>query len=366
MVGWLAVMDLGVVDGKRRRQKMYGRTQAEVQKRLTDALAKKEMGTLPKPGRLTVADWLATWLKGLDRRPRTVEHYESNVRLHIVPLIGSKVLGKLTASDVEAMLAELRKRGAAPRSVHHARAVLRNALKKAVRNRLVPYNVAAEADAPKVPREEMKTFDRDQVFQLLEALKGSPLEALFVLAVGLGIREGELLGLRWKDVDMDRGILHVTRALQWLHVTEGERRREAALVEPKSKTSRRTLPLSAPAVNVLRAHRTRCVNEKLRLGDRWLNDLDLVFVGPQGEPLHAKYVWREWRRILTAAKLPTIRPHDLRHTAGTLLREQGVDIKVIQETLGHSSISTTLDTYGHVTAGLREQAVGAQAAILGG
>jgi integrase len=366
VVGWIGVADLGIVDGKRRRQKVYGKTQAEVQKRLGEILHKKDAGTLPKPGRLTVADWLATWLKGLDRRPRTVEHYESNVRLHIVPLIGSKVLGKLTASDVEAMLAKLREQGSAPRSVHHARAVLRNALKKAVRNRLVPYNVAAESDAPKVPHEEMKTFDRDQVRQLLEALKGSPLQALFVLAVGLGIREGELLGLRWKDIDMDRGILHVTRALQWIHVKAGERQREPALVEPKSRTSQRTLPLSAPAVDVLRAHRMRWANEKLRLGDRWLNDWDLVFVGPQGEPLHAKNVWREWRRILKAAELPVIRPHDLRHTAGTLLREQGVDIKVIQETLGHSSISTTLDAYGHVTPGLRELGVGAQAAILGG
>lgn len=362
VVGWIGVMDLGVVDGKRKRQKFYAKTQAEAQKRLTDHLAKKEAGTLPKPGRLTVAEWLATWLSGLDKRPRTIEHYESNIRLHIVPLIGSKVLGKLTASDVEQMLAELRKRGAAPRSVHHARAVLRNALKKAVRNRLVPYNVAAESDAPKVPHEEMKTFDLDQVRQLLEGLKGSRLEALFVLAVGLGIREGEVTGLRWKDVDLDRGTLHVARALQWLRV-EGERRREATLVEPKSKTSRRTLPLSAPAVNALRQHRVRVSD---LLGLPAVQPDALIFTGQAGEPLHAKNVWREWRRILKAAELPVIRPHDLRHTAGTLLREQGVDIKVIQETLGHSSISTTLDTYGHVTPGLREQAVGAQAAILGG
>src|SRR5207302_9392901 len=150
-----------------------------------EILHKKESGTLAKPGRLTVADWLATWLKGLDKRPRTIEHYESNIRLHIVPLIGSKALGKLTASDVEEMLAAKRRDGMAPRSVHHVRAVLRNALKKAVRNRLVPYNVAAESDAPKVPHKEMQTFERVQVAQLLETLKGSPLEALFVLAVGL-------------------------------------------------------------------------------------------------------------------------------------------------------------------------------------
>ncbi len=234
-----------------------------------------------------------------------------------------------------------------------------------MRNRLVPYNVAAESDPPKVPHEEMQVLDLDQVKQLLETLRSSELEALFVLSVGLGSRQGELLGLRWTDVDLDRGVIHINRSLQWIHAKEGDRRRVAALVEPKSRSSRRALPLSPPAITAMREHRKRWANEKLRLGDHWLNAWDLVFVGAQGEPLHPKAVWREWRRILAAGKLPTIRPHDLRHTAGTLMREQGVDIKVIQEFLGHSSISTTLDTYGHVTPGLREQAVGAQAVILG-
>jgi len=388
VVGWVAVVDRGVIDGKRRQMKHYVKSQpgvnaqAEAQAWLNKQLTKKQEGTLPKPGRLTVTDWLNTWLKGLDKRPRTIEHYEGNIRLHLIPGLGSKTLSKLTASDVEAFLGDKRRAGMAPRTVHHLRAVLRNALKKAVRNRLIPFNVAAEADAPKVPRgiwkvdhaEEVATFDREQVRRLLTALKGTSLEALFVLAVGLGTREGELLGLRWSDVspriqdeaDTKRRVLRIAYGLQWLRVKEGERRREAALVEPKSRTSRRTLPLSPPAVEALRAHRKRQVAEQLRLGDRWLNEWDLVFVGAQGEPLHPKAVWREWRRILEAAQLPTIRPHDLRHTAGTLMREQGVDIKVIQETLGHSSISTTLDTYGHVTPGLREQAIGAQEAILGG
>ena len=365
-VGWMAMADLGIVDGKRGRQYIYGKTQAEVQRRLTDTLDRKDKGTLPKPGRLTVAAWLTTWLKGLDKRPRTIEHYEGNVRLHLIPGLGSKPLAKLTATDVERFLAERRQAGLAPRTVHHIRAVLRNALKKAVRNRLVPFNVAAESDAPKVPHEEMQTLGLDQVAQLREALKGSVLDAFFIIAVGLGVREGELLGLRWSDIDLERGVLHVRVQLQWIRAKEGERRRVAALVEPKSKTSRRALRLSAPAVDALRAHRIRWANDKLRLGDRWLNLWDLVFVGAQGEPLHPKAVWREWRRVLAVAGLPLIRPHDLRHTAGTLMREQGVDIKVIQETLGHSSIGITLDTYGHVTPGLRDQAVGAQAVILGG
>jgi len=359
VVGWCAIADLGVVGGKRSRKTKYGQSQKELAKWLNETLDKSEHGTLAKPGRLTVADWLTTWLKGLDARPRTIQHYEGNVRLHIIPGLGSKPLAKLTPADVEKFLAERRGAGLAPRTVHHLRAVLRNALKKAVRNRLIPYNVAAEADPPRVPRVEMKTFDRDQVRQLLEALKGSHLEALFVLAVGLGVREGELLGTRWMDIDMDLGVLQITRELQRL---DGE----FVLTEPKSQTSHRALPLSDPAVKVLRAHRAWWANEKLRLGSHWIDEWDLVFVGPQGEPLHAKAVWREWRRILKASGLPVIRVHDLRHTAGTLLREAGVDAKVVQETLGHSSISTTLDTYGHVTPGLRAQGAAAQAVILGG
>jgi integrase len=370
VVGWVAVIDRGVVDGKRRQMKHYTKTQAEAQAWLTQQLAKKDAGTLPKPGRLTVADWLTSWLAGLDVRPRTREHYEGNVRLHLIPGLGSKPLGKLTAADVERFLTERKAAGLAPRTRHHLRAVLRNALKKAVRDRLIPFNVAAEAAAPKVPRDEMQTFDYAQVERLLESVRDSPLEGLFVLQVGLGIRGGELLGLTWKDVDFDRGVLHINRSLQWVRVADGgTRRRDVDLGEPKSKMSRRALPLSTPALEALRAHRKRQLQRQKDIVDEksvWLNDRHLVFVGDHGEPLHQKAVWREWRRILAAADLPTIRPHDLRHTAGTLMRDQDVDIKVIQETLGHSSVSTTLDTYGHVTPGMRKRGLAAQTVILGG
>jgi integrase len=366
-VGWCAVVDLGVgPNGKRERLTKCATKQSDVRTWLNDTLSKHQTGQLPRSNGLTVGEWMTIWLKSLDKRPRTIEHYEGNIRLHIIPGLGSKKLAKLTATDVERFLAGRRAAGLAPRTVHHIRAVLRNALKKAVRNRLIPFNVAAEADPPNVPREEMRTFDRDQVRKLLVAVKGSPLEALFVLAVGLGMREGELLGLRWSDIDMDRGVVRVARELQWIRVSGSEGQREAALVEPKSRTSLRTLPLSAPAVEALRDHRARWRDHKLALGDRYLNQWNLLFVGAHGEPLYPKSVWREWRRILAIAELPNIRFHDLRHTAGTLMREQGVDVKVIQEMLGHSSVSTTLDVYGHVTPGLRQQAVGAQALILGG
>jgi integrase len=367
-VGWCAVVDLGIVDGKRKREWRYVGMdrKKELVSWLNEMLGKKQAGTLPKRSGLTVEAWLRTWLDGLDVRPRTKESYEGYCRLHLIPGLGSKHLSKLTAADVDRFLAERRDAGLAPRTRHHLRSILRNALKKAVRDRLVTYNVAAEATAVSVPKEEMKTLDSDQVRQLLAALDGSELEAFFVLAVGLGAREGELLGLRWTDIDLERGVLHINRSLQWIHAKAGDRHRVAALVEPKTRTSRRALQLSAPAIEALREHRAHWRDKKLELGERYLNEWDLVFVGALGEPLHPKAVWREWRRVLAAAQLPTIRPHDLRHTAGTLMRERDVDPLVIQQVLGHSNIATTLGAYGHVTPGLRKQAVDAQAAILGG
>lgn len=365
VIGWIGVADLGVVDGKRRRAKVYGKTQGEVQKRLTDILAKKGSGTLPKPGRLTVADWLTTWLKGVDVRPRTRESYELIVRKHIVPGIGSKPLAKLTASDVEQLLTERRRAGLSPRSVHHVRAVLRNGLRKAVRDRLVPYNVAAEADPPKVPQMEMQTLTPGQVKVFLGAVKGRRLEALYVTTLAIGLRQGEVLGLRWSDIDLEAGTLRVSRALQWVRPI-GERRSEPALVEPKSRTSRRGLSLPAVALEALRQHRAQWIDEQLH-GQQPLNEWDLVFVGPQGEPLNPKTIWKEFHQeILVGAKLPLIRFHDLRHSCASLLLLHGVPARMVQEILGHSSISLTLGTYSHVLPGLREQATAAMDAALSG
>lgn len=364
VIGWIAVADLGVVDGKRQRQKVYGKTQAEVQARLTAILARKGEGTLPKPGRLTVETFLTSWIAGLHKRPRTWEHYELNVRKHIVPTIGSKSLAKLTATDVEKMMALKLSEGLSPRSVHHMRAVLRNALRKAVRDRLVAHNVAAEADPPDVPMVEMQTLTPEQVKVFLRAVRGRRLEALYVTTLALGLRQGEVLGMRWSDIDLDAGTMRVTRALQWVRPV-GQRHAEPVLAEPKSRTSRRALTLPSVAIDALRAHRKRWADEKLRLGERYLNEWDLVFVGPQGEPLNPKTIWTEFHEeILASAGLPMIRFHDLRHSCASLLLLHGVPARMVQEILGHSSISLTLGTYSHVLPGLREQATAAMDAVL--
>jgi integrase len=366
LVGYRGNVDLGrdPDSGKRLRKTVYGRSHQEVVDKLTEELAKQKRGEQPRPGRRTVGEFMQSWLKRVDVKPRTLEHYELVVRKHIVPFIGSKTLAKLTANDVELLLTNRRKAGLSPRSVHHVRAVLRNALRKAVRDRLVPFNVASMADAPKVPMIEMKTFTPEQVRVFLDAVRGRRLEALYVTTLAVGLRQGEGLGLRWSDIDLEAGTLRVSRALQWIR-PQGQASAVPMLVEPKSRTSRRGVDLPAVALEAMRAHRMRWIDERLHLGDKWLNQWDLVFVGPMGEPLHPKTLWRDYRGVLKSAGLPLIRYHDLRHSCASLLLLHGVPARMVQEILGHSSISLTLGTYSHVLPGLREQAKAAMDAVLG-
>lgn len=365
-VGWCAVADLGIVDGKRKRLTKYSAKQKVVADWLSETLRDHNRGVLPTAGSMTVEQWLASWLRSVQSsvRARTLEHYEGIVRLHLTPAIGKRPLAKLSPSDVETMLAGLVKKGQSARSAHHVRAVLRNALKGAERDGLVSRNAAALARPPRVAKTEMATLTPDQVKAFLAAIKGDRLEALYVTALGLGLREGEVLGLRWSDVDLEAGVLRVSHALQWIRPA-GERGAAPHLVEPKSSTSRRALSLPAPVADALRTHRKAWVDEQLH-GQQPANSWDLVFVGPAGEPLNPRFVWSHFQRKLAAAKLPAIRFHDLRHSTASLLLLAGVPARMVQEILGHSSISLTLGTYSHVLPGLREQAVAAQAALLGG
>ena len=375
-IGWCAMADLGYIGGKRRRQALYGKTQREVVDRLNETLRDHQRGVLPKAGRTTLEQWLTTWLGSVEGsiRPRTLEHYRWIVREHLIPSLGRTPLAKLAPSDVETMLSAKLKPGPghlAPRTVHHVRAVLRNALQTAERDGLVSRNVASLARAPKVPKTEMKTLLPDQVETYLEAVDGQPLEALFVVALGVGLRQGEVLGLRWQDLELERRdesgapapALHVRWALQWQrNGTDGG---HPALVEPKSESSRRTVRIPGFVAEALRDHRRRWLAEKLRLGPRWLDEWDLVFVGPYGEPLNPRTVLMEHHAALRRAGLPRIRFHDLRHSCASLLGARGVPARVIQAILGHSSISLTLGTYSHVFAEQHDNAAAAMDRILG-
>lgn len=248
--------------------------------------------------------------------------------------------------------------GQSPRSVGIIHATLRSALGDALRLGEVQRNVAALVRPPRNTAKAPRPFTLDEARTFLQAVRGNRLEALYVLAVTTGLRQAELLGLRWTDLDLEGATLTVSHTLQRL---EGAYR----LVEPKTRRSRRTLALPELATCALRTHRVRQAEEKLAVGKGW-NDLDLVFTSLKGRPLNATVLYRDFKRILTGAGLPSVRFHDLRHGCATLLLLQGVHPRLVMEQLGHSAIGVTMDCYSHVLSELREEPAAQMDALLGG
>lgn len=343
---WMARLDLGIVNGKRKRQTLYGKTRKEVAEKLTKSQHDRQQGLPIAVARQTVGQFLDRWLEDVVRptvRAKTLHSYAQMVRLHLKPALGHHQLAKLTPQHVQAMLNEKLNSGLSPRTVQYLRAILRRALGQALKWELVTRNVATLVDPPRVTRPEMVSFDPTQARRFLDAVKGDRLEAMYSVALALGLRQGEALGLRWQDIDLDSGILRVSVALQKVR---GEQPR---LVEPKTRQSRRTLALPQAIVARLRAHRARQCEEILRLGSGWNGSAwNLVFTNAVGGPLDARHVVRGFKAILTKAGLPDIRFHDLRHSCASLLVAQGVHPRTVMDLLGHSTIKLTMDTYAHV------------------
>jgi integrase len=355
-----------VDNGKRRC--LYGKTRREVAQKLLHATKAREDG-LPMPGaHLTVGQYLENWLSAVKTqvRPRTWKRYEQYVRLHAIPGLGRTQLVKLTPEQLEALYAAKVKAGLSPTTVRHLHAVLVAALTRAVRLGRVVRNVAQLASPPRTPTREMRTLDAKQTKRLLKAAAGDRLEALYVLACTTGMREGELLGLRWRYVNLDTGTLQVAGTLQRLPKDSVTANGETFVIaEPKTDRSRRTLKLTEDAVAALRRHRVRQGEERLRLGGA-RDDWDLVFANELGRPMEAgNLLRRSFWPLLERAKLPRIRFHDLRHGAATLLLEEGVHPAIVAATLGHARASTTIDIYSHVSPGMTAEVATTMDKVLG-
>jgi integrase len=236
-----------------------------------------------------------------------------------------------------------------PRTVQYVHVTLHSALKQAVMDGLIPRNPTEAVKPPQVRRKEMKPLTPEQVKVLLEAACGDRLEALYVLAVTTGLRQGELLGLRWEDVDLEAGTLQVRRTL--VTAKDGPQ-----LTAPKTKGSRRTVRLTQSALNALRSHLKRQLGEIDRAGSLW-REHGLMFASETGDPLDRRYITtHRFKPLLRRAGLPKIRFHDVRHTCVTLLLGRNVNPKIVSEMLGHASIAITLDTYSHVLPNMQSEA----------
>jgi integrase len=338
------------VDGK--RKVAYGKTRAEAAQKLTQLLRARD-AALPIPSqRQTLADYLKGWLEAIEGtvRPRTFAEYERLVKRHIIPELGKLPVARLTPQDVERLAAAKRKGGLSPQTVLHVHRALHTALERAARQGLVVRNVVSLADPPRVPRRETRILTPEESKTLITTAANHEYGALFVVAVTCGLREGELLALRWADVDLgEKPALTVKRSLVRIQNT-------LQFAEPKSARSRRRVVLPAAAVAALKRHRAQQLEARLKLGAAW-TEADLVFPDELGRPMDAtRLLRRYWLPFLEQAGLPRVRLHDLRHTAASLLLAEGIHPKVASETLGHSAIGITMDLYSHTLPTLQEQA----------
>ncbi len=278
-------------------------------------------------------------------RPVTFAKYEQIVRNHAKPALGRLRLQTLTPAHVRGLYREKLDSGLSPSTVQYIHVTLNKALKQAVADGLIPRNVCEAVKPPRPQKREIAPLSPDQARRFLEACQGEQLEALFVLAVHTGMRQGELLGLHWEDVDLEAGALRVRRALA--QTNDGP-----VLTAPKGAKSRRRIKLTGAAVEALKRHKAAQNAERLRFGGLW-EDRGLVFPNRTGRFLSPSLLTDgPLKRPLERAGLSPIRFHDLRHTCATILLSRGVHAKLVQELLGHATISITLDTYSHVLPGM--------------
>jgi len=332
-----------------RKRSIYAKTRHEAQERLRSALVAADHMIVPVAGPISVGAWLDEWLATAVRarcRETTVSNYGAVVRLYIKPAIGRVQLAKLTPEHVQRMLADLTARGnLSPTTVRYSYAVLRIALGRAFKSGRVHRNVCTLVDAPAKARPQLAPLSAEDARAFLAATSDDRFGPLYALAIATGLRQGELLALRWADVDLDAATLAVNHTL-----TRGSR----VLAEPKTERARRTLRLGSEAVLALREQRRRQLEERLAAGRRW-HDGGFIFTTPAGDPLDGSNVLHDFQAAIRRAALPHQRFHDLRHATATLLIEAGEELGVVSKILGHSNIGTTADVYAHPTPAMSQR-----------
>lgn len=373
---WCAALVMGYdSEGKPIRKYFYGRTRREVQEKLEAAKAEARAGILTEPQKVSLGEWLSRWLEFYVKnrvRLKTYSLYHNAVYKHIIPDLGKKPLQKLTTAELQAFYVRKLKSGRldgkgglSTRMVHLFHQVINGALKQAVREGLMVRNPAEAVKLPRLRYGEMRPLTSQEVRRLLEAARGHRLYPALLLELATGLRRGELFALRWRDVDLEQGLVHVRRILHRVQTPNGPARTALVFEEPKTEKSKRTVPVPGNVVAELRAHRARREEEARHSGEVF-KDENLVFTTSTGKPVDPDNLNRWYKELLRKAGLPPVRFHDLRHTFATLLLEADEHPKVVQEMLGHSRVGITLDLYTHVRPDLMRRAAEKVGEILRG
>lgn len=358
---WEIRADAGqdAITGQRiRRYRTVRGLKRDAEKALTSMLAGIDGGIDIEPAHLTVAKYLERWLDAAAKptvAPKTFERYAEIVHKQLVPALGNIMLTKLKPLHIQTAYSRALesgrrngKGGLSAQTVKHHHRVLSMALKQAVRWQILIRNPAEAVDPPSPVRREMMVLDQAELARLIRAAEGTRLYVPVMVAATTGLRRGELLALRWRDVDLDRGALAVTQSLE-------QTRAGLRFKEPKTKRSRRTITLPSLTVEALRAHKVDQIEERLMMGKGY-TDNGLVFANHDGSPISPRSFSKKFLLLVDKAGVPRITLHGLRHTHITHLLQANVHPKVASERAGHASVAITLDIYSHAVQGMQEDA----------
>ena len=371
---WVAQMSIArdPKTGKPKRAYFYAKTRKEAADKLTKALRDHQQGILVEPHKLTLGEWLDKWLWHYKRpslRSTTFDNYEMLIHHHLKPALGNIAMRDLRPEHLQHFYNEKGKEGLSSRSVQLMHTVAHGALSQAEKNQLVARNVSRLTERPQGVRREAQTLTAEQVgTSLLPALRDDRLFAVFYLVFGAGLRRGELLALRWKDINLNDGVLQVRQTLARVNVYNEQGRKERTQLifqEPKTAQSRRSIPMPEACLDAMKRHKAKQAEEKLLLGPAY-DDHGLAVCQPDGKPIDPRNFLRYFKKVLKQAGLPDMRIHDARHTFATMMLELGESPKTVQTMLGHSRIGITLDIYSHVSLDLEKRAAAKLNAALGG
>ena len=351
---WFYILELGKDEnGKRKQKKKRGfKTKREAQQALVAAENELINGTyVINPSNVKYREYSLEWYK---TKKNTVGlHMQQLIQIlltkHILPKFGNMEISKISPIDIQSFINQLAEDGYSTETIIKIHNVVRNSLEHACDLGLIKSNSAIKIKLPKrAKKAKIEVWNKNEVNIFLRTAKDDRYFILFHLAITTGMRQGELLGLRWKDVDLEKGILKIAQTLSH----DGKEFLEGA----KTKSSIRTIPIPDTTKKMLNKHKISISKEKMELGSDY-SDFDLVICTKLGTPLNPANVRRTFSRLIKLSGVKSIRFHDLRHTHATFLLSEGVNVKVISERLGHSNTKITLDTYSHILPTMQQDAI---------
>lgn len=355
---WEARVTVGIdpITGKQVQRTVTGKTQQEVAQRAREIAVEVDQKTYKAPCKLTVREWLETWKKEYtgDVKPSTVYLYSRNLDQYVIPWLGAVKLAELTPLQIQSLYNRLmvpgKKEGKplSAKTVRNVHGVLHKALEQAVQLGYIRSNPTSACKRPKVTKPEIRPMDTDQVSAFLKAIQGHPHEYLYQITMFTGLRQGEVLGLTWDCLDMERGTLLVKQQLR------REQKKGGKYYFSTTKTGKsRVLALAPSVVRLFRLQKIKQNDMRAKAGELWQEN-DFIFSNAVGSYLSYRTVYDCFKRVMVKIGSPAIRFHDLRHTYAVMAIQGGDDIKTVQENLGHATAAFTLDVYGHVTAQMKQ------------